>query len=127
MKDPITKTVTLKTAMDFVGVNSRNVKKRLGQFRRGAARWLRSTKAPAKLRTGLETLVSAVSDIEISLEDLTYLVAAGLYIIWPQDLVPDYFPVVGWLDDLGVLGLASAAAAKHWAKHALLVAKSNQL
>ena len=26
-----------------------------------------------------------------------------LYVISPLDLIPDFIPVVGWLDDLGVL------------------------
>lgn len=28
---------------------------------------------------------------------------AMLYIISPLDLIPDFIPVIGWLDDLGVL------------------------
>lgn len=30
-------------------------------------------------------------------------VLAMLYVISPLDLIPDLIPVVGWLDDLGVL------------------------
>ncbi len=30
-------------------------------------------------------------------------VLAMLYVISPLDLIPDFIPVVGWLDDLGVL------------------------
>ena len=29
------------------------------------------------------------------------------YAVWPIDLIPDV-PIVGWLDDLGVMGLATA-------------------
>ena len=28
---------------------------------------------------------------------------AILYVISPLDLIPDFIPVIGWLDDLGVL------------------------
>ena len=28
---------------------------------------------------------------------------AMLYVIAPLDLIPDFIPVIGWLDDLGVL------------------------
>ena len=31
---------------------------------------------------------------------------AALYVIWPIDLVPDLFPVLGQLDDLGIVLLA---------------------
>ena len=30
-------------------------------------------------------------------------VLAMLYIVSPLDLIPDFIPVIGWLDDLGVL------------------------
>jgi uncharacterized membrane protein YkvA (DUF1232 family) len=43
---------------------------------------------------------------------LVALVAA-LYAVLPFDLVPDV-PIIGWLDDLGVMGLASA-----WLFHAV--------
>jgi uncharacterized membrane protein YkvA (DUF1232 family) len=32
--------------------------------------------------------------------------AAVLYVLSPVDLIPDALPVLGWLDDVGVLGLA---------------------
>lgn len=32
---------------------------------------------------------------------------AFLYIISPLDLIPDVVPVIGWLDDLGVLAWAA--------------------
>ena len=34
-------------------------------------------------------------------------VAAVAYLVWPFDLIPDYIPIVGWLDDAGVLTLAA--------------------
>ena len=33
------------------------------------------------------------------------IIAALLYLISPVDLVPDWIPVAGWLDDLGVAGM----------------------
>ncbi len=32
---------------------------------------------------------------------------ALLYAVWPLDLIPDV-PFVGWLDDIGIMGLATA-------------------
>ena len=32
---------------------------------------------------------------------------AILYVISPLDLIPDFIPVIGWLDDLGVLAWAA--------------------
>lgn len=34
-------------------------------------------------------------------------VAAVAYLVWPWDLIPDFIPLIGWLDDAGVL-LAAA-------------------
>jgi uncharacterized membrane protein YkvA (DUF1232 family) len=35
------------------------------------------------------------------------VVLALIYLVWPLDLIPDFAPVVGWLDDIGFIGLAS--------------------
>ncbi len=34
-------------------------------------------------------------------------VAAVAYLIWPFDLIPDFIPLIGWLDDAGVLMAAA--------------------
>jgi uncharacterized membrane protein YkvA (DUF1232 family) len=38
--------------------------------------------------------------------------AALLYIVTPTDLLPDWLPVAGWMDDLGVAGLVLAFIAQ---------------
>ena len=38
-------------------------------------------------------------------------VLAILYAVWPADFLPDIMPVIGWLDDIGVLGIAVALIA----------------
>ncbi|MBL9081592.1 MAG: DUF1232 domain-containing protein [Planctomycetales bacterium] len=37
------------------------------------------------------------------------IVLSVLYILSPLDLVPDVIPVIGWLDDVGALGLIVSA------------------
>ncbi len=41
---------------------------------------------------------------------IVILILAVLYILSPIDLIPDFIPVVGWVDDLAV-GLGAGAAA----------------
>lgn len=38
--------------------------------------------------------------------NIAVLGAALLYFVFPIDVIPDVIPVIGWLDDIGVLGLA---------------------
>lgn len=41
----------------------------------------------------------------ISRADKLLVVAALLYLIAPIDLIPDFIPLAGWLDDLGVAAM----------------------
>ena len=43
---------------------------------------------------------------------------AVLYVIMPVDLIPDAIPFLGWLDDVGVMGVALAWAARHVQRYA---------
>jgi uncharacterized membrane protein YkvA (DUF1232 family) len=40
--------------------------------------------------------------------DIVLIVAALLYLITPIDAIPDFIPVVGWLDDVAVASLVLA-------------------
>jgi uncharacterized membrane protein YkvA (DUF1232 family) len=44
-------------------------------------------------------------------------VFALLYFVSPVDLVPDFIPLLGWLDDLGVLGAAAMFIAREVSGH----------
>ncbi len=60
---------------------------------------------------GVGTVVATwhfFKDREGSLFVKILFVLALAYVVWPVDAIPDVIPVVGWLDDLGVVALASA-------------------
>lgn len=35
------------------------------------------------------------------------VVLSVAYLLWPVDLLPDLAPLLGWLDDLGLVGIAA--------------------
>ncbi len=37
---------------------------------------------------------------------IVFIIAGLVYLIWPMDLAPDFLGVVGWVDDILVMGLA---------------------
>lgn len=39
------------------------------------------------------------------------------YIVWPADAVPDLLPILGWLDDVGMTGIALGYLATKAAKY----------
>lgn len=45
-------------------------------------------------------------------------VAAVAYLVMPFDLVPDFVPVLGWLDDIGVLSAAAMFVIREVKRHA---------
>ncbi len=53
-------------------------------------------------------LVRYFRDREASLLGKLFVLAALVYVVSPVDLIPDAIPIVGWLDDVGVMGLAVA-------------------
>lgn len=55
----------------------------------------------------LRALGRFFKDREASLFGKLFVLAALFYVVWPADLIPDV-PVIGWLDDIGVMGLATA-------------------
>jgi uncharacterized membrane protein YkvA (DUF1232 family) len=49
---------------------------------------------------------------EVKLSTIIAVVAALVYLVSPVDIIPDYIPVVGYLDDMAVLAYAIKATYK---------------
>jgi uncharacterized membrane protein YkvA (DUF1232 family) len=45
-------------------------------------------------------------------------VGALAYLVMPLDVIPDVLPLVGWLDDVGVLGAATMFVVREVKRHA---------
>ena len=54
----------------------------------------------------ISMLVEAVASTKISAIDKMVAYGALFYLICPIDLIPDHFPVIGFIDDFGILGFA---------------------
>ncbi len=54
------------------------------------------------------TLYEMITASDYKISNQTKLIIAGTlaYVVLPIDVIPDFIPVVGWLDDAFVLGLA---------------------
>lgn len=50
-----------------------------------------------------QNVVGMFRDQETPLRDKVLIVVGIVYIISPIDLIPDFLPVIGYTDDLGVL------------------------
>ena len=62
-----------------------------------------------------------LSDPAVSRWRKGLLLGAVLYALWPLDVIPDTLPVLGWLDDVGLLSLAVAAVWGDVKRHARVV------
>jgi uncharacterized membrane protein YkvA (DUF1232 family) len=70
----------------------------------------RLTKAKLEnVRIGhLRALGRFFRDPQASLAGKIFVLLAVVYVVSPLDLIPDVIPVIGWLDDIGVIGVALA-------------------
>lgn len=62
--------------------------------------------------------VSYLRDGGVSVWRKLLVAAAGLYLVMPLDAIPDVLPVVGWLDDVGVVAAVAAFLVKDVKRHA---------
>lgn len=78
-----------------------------------AEKWLRTAgkKSPAFKRVNLiyNMLRHGKADTLLTPRNIAILAAVLLYTISPLDCIPDIIPVIGWLDDMGIISMALAA------------------
>lgn len=58
-----------------------------------------------KLPLNLKDIIKVVKSSKTPLKAKLFIVVLLLYIVSPIDLIPDFIPVIGQLDDLVVVGL----------------------
>ena len=78
---------------------------------RASELWFRKfgqkSRVARRLNEALKLLKSATGNKQLTTpRNIIILTAVILYTITPLDGIPDIIPVVGWLDDLGLLALA---------------------
>lgn len=47
------------------------------------------------------------------------------YLLWPIDFLPDLAPIIGWLDDLGFVGIATWYLVSASAQHSKRIGKGD--
>jgi len=66
----------------------------------------------------LRSITGYVKDPQVGLWRKLVGVAGVAYVVWPLDAIPDVIPLLGWLDDLGVLSLAAWFVVREVRRHA---------
>lgn len=70
------------------------------------------------LKTMLDMLKDTfVGKFSISTETIVAASAAILYLVWVLDAIPDFLPIVGFLDDLAVIAMGVKYCAKDMTKY----------
>lgn len=77
----------------------------------GFADFIRRNIARFPLTVELVAAAIAFADSTTPLWAKSILAAAIAYVLCPFDAIPDFIPIVGWVDDVGVLGSALSGAA----------------
>ena len=67
---------------------------------------------------GIRDAVAYFRDASVSVWHKLVGVLAIVYVVSPIDLIPDVIPVIGWLDDVGVIALVATWYLKQITDHA---------
>ncbi|GAA4851851.1 YkvA family protein [Algivirga pacifica] len=64
-----------------------------------------------RVKQQFQTMVNMAKDVyagefKVSKAHMAILVGAIVYVLTPVDAVPDFLPIIGWLDDIGIVSLA---------------------
>jgi len=79
-------------------------KQKLSYFRKMGSEW----------QGRISSLVRVIRSSELTTLDKWIAYGALFYLITPFDLIPDHIPVIGLIDDFGILGFAVAYYAKRY-------------
>ena len=66
---------------------------------------------------GIREAIAYFRDDAVSLWQKLVGLLAVLYVLSPIDLIPDFIPVLGWLDDVGVVALVAGFYVRQIRQH----------
>lgn len=69
------------------------------------------------MSVGIRDAIAYFRDRSVPLTQKAMGLLAILYVFGPADLIPDVIPVVGWLDDIGVVALVATYYLRLIARH----------
>jgi uncharacterized membrane protein YkvA (DUF1232 family) len=78
------------------------------------------------LLTRIRKIPAYMTDPSVGWGKKAAVILGLLYVISPLDAVPDWFPIVGWLDDIGVLGLLSMYMMRQLSEYIVLREERNE-
>lgn len=79
----------------------------------GAELWLKKhgtkSKVGKQLHAALQLYRQSKAGNVLTPRNVAILTFSILYVVWPMDAIADIIPVIGWMDDMGILSLAFSA------------------